>query len=134
MERNDPIGKILASRQPAGAEGEQKGDKFYGLLLGDGVAPAFLDVRLRSGGRLGIDYTNLDWLYYDPEAGTIELEFGSVALSVRGRGLAKIYESFLRRRVEWIKEADSELQDSKENETYISDIVVISTSEATATD
>lgn len=129
MERNDPIGKILASRQPAATEADAKGDKFYGVLLGEGVAPAFVDIRLRSGCRLGIDYSNLDWLFYDPEAKTIELEFGSVSLSVRGRGLAKLYESFLKRRVEWVKEADSEMQDHKENETYVSDIVVISTEE-----
>lgn len=127
MERSDPIGRILESRRASG-EGATGGDRFHGLLMGDGLTPAYLDVRLRSGARLGLDYASLDWFYYDPEANSLELEFGTVALSVRGRGLAPLYEGFIRKRVEWMKEADSDMQDHKENPMYISDIVVISTS------
>ena len=110
--------------EPAPVPAENTGDKFFGILVGDGDKEDFLEFQTRDGVRTCFPYTAIIWIVYEPE-GALTAEFGGYVVTIMGRGLApKLLDGIKRKRVAWIKEADHELQDHKDNETYISDIII----------
>jgi hypothetical protein len=125
---NDSIDRILEQRrlaeqkqQPAATEG----DKFFSILLGEGLQEHFLELQFRSGLRTCFSYTDLLWFNFDPESGCIDLEFGGFLITITGRGFApELFNGLKNKRVAWVKEADSEMQDNEANAAYISQITI----------
>lgn len=122
----DTIDEILKARQAADkpAESSPDGDKFFSVLLGEGAQENFLELRFRNGLQTCFSYTDLLWFNHDPEAGCIDLEFGGFLVTVKGRGLRTLFNGIKGKRVAWVMEADTALQDHKENESFISDISI----------
>ena len=118
------IDEILKQRQQPAAEPETKGDKFYSVLLADGLQENFLELQFRNGLQTCFSYSDLLWFSHDPEAGCIDLEFGGFLITIKGRGLRTLFAGVKNKRVAWVKEADSELQDHEENESFVEGITI----------
>lgn len=113
--------RSLEKPEPEEAEGE----KFYSTLLGEGLLENFLEVQFRNGVQTCFSYSDLSWFSHDPEAGCLDLEFGSFLISVKGRGLLPLFQSIKSKRVAWVKEANDTLQDHKDNPCYIEEITIL---------
>ncbi len=127
----DSIDKVLESRRqqatPSPAAKEEDGDRFYSVFGGDVVNDPFLELRFRDGLKLCLPYRDVVWLSYDPETpkigANIKIDFGSTTICIKGRGLdGELFEGLKQKRVVWIKEADSEMQDHDKNKVFIDDI------------
>ncbi len=125
MSRN-AIDNILESRrQPEKPVTEEVGDKFFSILTVEGTPEHFLELQLRNGLRTCFSYSDLSWFNFDPEAGYIDMEFGGFMITIKGRGLGtKLFDGLRRQRGSSVKEADSELEDPKDNETVIEEITI----------
>lgn len=100
-------------------------DKFYSILLGEGLQENFLELQFNDGSRSCFSYTDLLWFNYDPAEG-IDLDFGGILVTIQGRGFVpRLFNSLKQKRVAWIKEADVELQDHQDNETFVQKISVL---------
>ena len=123
----DTIDDILEKRkqaEKAAPPPENQEDKFFSILVGEGLQENFLELQFRDGLRTCFSYTDLMWFNYSPEDG-LDLEFGGFLISIRGRGLApKLFNGLKGKRVAWVKEADHEMQDHKDNDTYIEAITI----------
>ena len=123
------VDKILESRRPLGgseaAAPASEGDKFSLILVGDNMEESFLELRLRSGLRTAFAYSDIVFLVYDPDSGSLDVDFGGYLVTVRGRGLGeRVFDALKKKRVVWLKEADTEMQDHKGNELYIGGITI----------
>ena len=122
----DKIDEILQGRRqqtaaPAKPQ-EDDGDKFFGGLVGDLVDDPFLEFRFRDGFRLALPYRDVVWISCDPE-GEIKMDFGSTTMVIKGRGLAGgLFDGLKQKRVIWIQEANSDMQDHDKNKVFIADI------------
>lgn len=128
METEDPIKKILESRQQKAAPPvavQDENDKFYSILIGDGLLENYLEFRFRAGMRTCFNYNELAWFNLDPESGTLDLEFGGYLITLKGRGLGeRLFDGIKQKRVAWIKEADVEMQDHAGNKIFIEEILI----------
>lgn len=123
MGRNT-IDDILGKNQPP-EEAPETESKFFSILVGEGVAEHYLELRFKDGTRICVSYDELSWFAYDPENGKIDLDFGTGTVQLLGRGLGdRLFNGIRQKRVAWIKEADSEMEDHPKNETYISAIEI----------
>lgn len=122
----DAIDKVLQSRRQAEPPAsESDGEKFFSILVGETMQEHFLELQFRIGLKTCFSYTDLQWFNYDPEAGCIDLEFGGFLITLKGRGLGeKLFNGIKQKRVAWVKESDSEMQDHKGNETFIEAITI----------
>lgn len=112
-----------AAPQPVVVE-ESAGEKFFSILVGEGTEEKYLELQSKDGLHTCFSYSNLGWFAYDPEDGIL-LEFNGYSVHVQGRGLyPKLLNGLKQKRVAWIKEADSEMEDHKGNETYVSSISI----------
>jgi hypothetical protein len=123
------IDKALASRrtrtESITPSGDEEGDKFFSILVGEPVQEHFLELRFQQGLRTCFAYSSLAWFNYDPESGSLDLDFGGYLVTVKGRGLGnRVFDGIRQRRVAWIKEVDSEMQDHKGNEVFIEAITI----------
>lgn len=120
------IDKVLQSRRQAEAPAaESEDDKFFSILVGETVQEHFLELKSRLGPRTCFPYNDLQWFNYDPESGTIDLEFGGFLVTLKGRGLGdRLFTGFRQKRVAWVKECDVEMQDHKGNATFIEAITI----------
>ena len=101
-------------------------DKFFSIMVGEGLQELFLELQFRDGLRLCLSYGDLIWFHFLPDENCIDMEFGGFLVSIKGRGLApKLFNGLKQKRVGWIKEADSELQDHPSNTTFIEEITMI---------
>lgn len=125
---NETIDKILEAKRQAASpqtETEKQEDKFFSVLGGEGVHEDFLELRMRTGNLVCFSYSDLLWFNYDPQAGCIDLEIGGFLINIKGRGLVpKLWQGIKSKRVAWIKEADTEMQDHKDNESFIEGILI----------
>jgi hypothetical protein len=127
---SDAIERILASRRGEQAKTEEKSeekneDKFF-LSLSPGLQENFLELQLRDGLRVAFSYTDLMWLNYSPDSNCLDLQFGSALVTIKGRGFyPKLFSRLKEKRVVWIKEADSEMEDHKGNDSYIEAIEIL---------
>ncbi len=104
---------------------EEEGGKFFSILLGEGLHENFLELQFRDGTRTCFAYQDLGWFNYSPEDG-IDLDFGGFLISLKGRGLVpRLFHGLKQKRVAWVKEADSEMQDHEGNESFISEITIM---------
>lgn len=122
----DKIDEILKARQAAEkpAELTPDGDKFFSILVGEAMQENFLELQFRNGLQTCFSYTDLLWFNHDPESGCIDLEFGGFLITIKGRGLRTIFNGVKGKRVAWVKEADSNLQDHKDNECFVEEISI----------
>ena len=126
----ETIDEIIRKKQaeksaaaPPAAESPQE-DKFFSILIGDNFQENFLELQTRDGLRTCFPYSDIIWMAFDPESG-LSIDFGGFWVLIKGRGLAgKLFQGLKQKRVAWVKEADHELQDHKENEIYISEITI----------
>ena len=122
----DSIDKILETRRqqavPAAPQ-EAEGDKFYSVLGGDVVNDPLLEFRFRDGLKICFPYRDIIWLSHDPKGPAIQIDFGSMIINIKGRGLdGELFEGIRHRRVVWVKEADTEMQDHDKNPVFVEDI------------
>ena len=121
----DSIDRILEQRKLTENPAPVEGDKFFSILVGEAIQEHFLELQFRSGLRTCFSYTDLLWFNFDPEAGCIDLEIGGFLITVKGRGLApELFNGIKSKRVAWVKECDSVMQDNKSNSVFISDITI----------
>ncbi len=121
------IDEILQSRRTAEPEKSQEPqeNKFYSILVGEGIEEHFLELRFNSGLRSCFAYSDLLWFNLDPDAGLIDLNIGGYAIVIRGRGLGdKLFQGIKRKRLSWVQEAHTELQDNDQADVFISSISI----------
>lgn len=120
----DSIDKVLAERKIAAQPtAEPEGDTFFSIMVGDGDEEKYLELKMRDGLRICLSYTDLAWFSYDPEGPKIDLEFGGIFATIKGRGLGgKLFDGLRRKRVAWIQEADTDMQDHPKNAVFIEGI------------
>jgi len=126
----DSIDRILRERKPseAAAPAGKQEDKFYSIPISDGAQENYLEFQLSNGLRTCFSYAELIWFNLDPEDNVLDLDFGGFMVAVKGRGLGlRLFTGIKQKRVAWIKEADSELQDHKDNEVFIEAITITPT-------
>ena len=122
----DSIDKVLAKKKEAEASAEGDGDKFYSVLQGEGLQEHYLELKQRDGLRICLSYTDLMWFSYDPEGPKIDLEFGGIFVTIKGRGMGEaLFNGIKQKRVAWIKEADTEMQDHPGNKVFIEEITFL---------
>jgi hypothetical protein len=86
---------------------------------------------MQDGLRMCLSYTDLSWFSYDPDDARIDLEFGTIFVTIKGRGLGgALWDGIKHKRVAWIKEADTKMQDHPGNEVYVEEIVFITPKDA----
>lgn len=118
------IDDILAARTND-SETNTDPNKFFSNLTTEGYQENFLEIRFRDGLRSCFAYADLNWFNYDPEEGTLDLEFSGFLISLIGRGLGgKLFHSIKSKRAAWVKEADSDFQDNPDNEIYVEKILI----------
>lgn len=99
--------------------------KYYASLRAEGLQEYFLELRFRDGICTCFPYHSLVFFNYDPEGAVIDAEFGGFLVSIRGRGLGgHLFRQLKSKRVAWIREADSDLEDGQEAEIYVSEITI----------
>jgi hypothetical protein len=122
----DKIDEILQGRRQQAAAPpaapDDEADKFFSVLGGDLVDDPFVEFRFRDGFRLALPYRDVVWISCDPE-GEIKMDFGSTTMVIKGRGLAGgLFDGLKQKRVIWIQEANTEMQDHDKNKVFIADI------------
>lgn len=123
------VDKILESRRTVSGGGAEmpapEESKFSLILVGDRMEESFLELRLRSGLRTAFAYSDIVFLVYDPDSGSLDVDFGGYLVTVTGRGLGeRVFDALKQKRVVWLKEADSEMLDHKGNELFIKEITI----------
>ena len=114
---------------------EVEGEKFFSILVGDGDEENYLELKMRDGLRICLSYTDLSWFSYDleKEVAKIDLEFGEIFVTIKGRGLGEaLFNGIKQKRVAWIKEADTEMQDHPGNKVFIEEITFITSKQEEA--
>lgn len=121
----DKIDEIIQRKKAEkSGEVESQGDQFYSLLGGDGFTEYFFELRFGNGLQTCFNYNDLIWFNHDPGDGSIDLAFGDFMVTVKGRGLSNLFQAIKGKRVAWVKEADSEMQDHKGNDCFVSEIAI----------
>lgn len=118
------IDEILQKRrsQEAASEEPVVEDKFYSILVGEGMQEHFLELRFTNGLCTCFSYTDLLWFNHDPEMGCLDLAFGGFLITIKGRGLVPVFNGIKQKRVGWVMEADATLQDHDRNTCFIEEI------------
>jgi hypothetical protein len=99
---------------------------YFGVLRGTAERSVMLELRQRDGNILAIGYAWLERVEFDPSHG-IKLHAAGQEITIAGRNLNKevrpnvrLFESLVRHRVPWLREADhGELMQSPESATVI---------------
>lgn len=125
MSAIDAILEKRKQQEKPGTDAEAKQeDKFYSILVGEGSEENFLEIRTKDGLCTCFPYSAVTWMVYDPENG-IFMDFAGYLVTIEGRGLQpKLMQGLKQRRVGWIKEADTVMQDHVSNETFIEKITI----------
>ena len=100
-------------------------EEYYSTTGANGFERKYLDLRFRTGQRTAFNYDNLSWINFDPTDSCLDLDFGDYHLTICGRGLNKeLYNDLLERRVTWLREADTDLEDNETPSVFISDLLI----------
>jgi hypothetical protein len=127
---SDRIEEILAERRKA-AEIEEAAEsqvkeavKFFETARIEGEAFHYLELRFREGQKSAFKYEDLSWFDWKP-SGILIMNFMGWGVSIKGRGFwPDVFHAIKTRRLSWIKEADSEFQDSPEYPCFVEEIIV----------
>lgn len=129
--QNDRISEILESRRKqeqasgVGGESAEDGDKFYSVLRGEGVTEHFLELQFANGMQSAFSYADLHWFNHDAEAGCLDCQFAGFLITIKGRGLKRVFHGIKGKRIAWVREADSTMQDHPGNDCFIEEILVV---------
>jgi len=85
----------------------------------------YLELRFRNGTKTAFAYDKLGWFNYSPDSTGMELDFMGTAVVVIGRGLTELFQPLKSRRISWLKEADTDLQDNDSNSVFISELFIV---------
>jgi len=108
--------RLIASRQGDAEggppeDGEEMISLAWGFLRGQREQSPMFEVRCRNGKREAFRYSWLEHAVFDPSEGII-LQFGRKTVRITGRNLnaeirpnLRLFDSILRHRVPWIREA-----------------------------
>ena len=127
----DSIDKILEAKRQAEKQAEKPAESkeihpFYSILVGETTQEHYLEFKMQDGLCVCLSYTDLSWFSYDPEVPSIELEFGVSFVTIKGRGLGgRLWTGIKQKRVAWVKERDTKMQDHPGNELYIEEITFL---------
>lgn len=103
---------------------DEEATRFYQLIRVDNTEH-FLELRFRDGIRCAFAYDKMFWFNYAPDASGMELDFMGTTVVVTGRGLSELIQPLKSRRISWLKEADTDLQDHEGNTVFINEIYII---------
>lgn len=118
----DKIDSILQEHQKLKA-GDSCGSHFFQMVRVEG-AEFFFEIRFRNGIRTAFKYDDLAWYNYDPDRG-IDMSFAGNTVTIEGRGLfPTLFDALKGKKISWIREADTEMQDSPDQPLFISDITI----------
>jgi hypothetical protein len=118
---SDKLDSILEAHKKS--QPEDSGSKFYQLVRLEG-SEFFLEVQFRDGIRTAFAYDQLSWFNYSPETGMLDLNFMGTTLSLEGRGFDTLFQALKSKKVSWVKEADTELEDHESNLCFIKEITI----------
>ena len=122
MNSIDEIMAQTSQKKKKGSSGSQHA--FFGIETEENFQENFLEIRFNSGVTACFSYSQLDWFNYDPDSG-IDLTFGDIMVTIIGRGLyPKLFAALKSKRCSWIKEADSQMQDSDDHSCYVQEILI----------
>jgi hypothetical protein len=95
---------------PPRSDGEGGGYRAFDLAWRDGVRPAMLVVRLKTGACFALGYAWLSRVAFDP-TGVVSLTFPGLAVVVlTGRNLGAVFEGVAAHQALWVAEADRPAQ------------------------
>lgn len=131
-------GSILDKYAPRVVDAAKKPDEetldnlgAFGLLRGVKERSLMLECRHANGNSNALNYSSLHYASFDPSVG-ITLQFGGVKVLISGDHLntevrpnARLYESLLRHRVPWIKEANRDELESTPVGSVLIDAITI---------
>lgn len=123
------VEKILESRRSTSGSSPvapvANDNKFSLILIGDNMEENFLELKFRSGLRTAFPYADILFMNYDPDSGSLDVDFGGFLVTVKGRGLGdRVFDGIKQKRVVWLKESDAEMQDHSGNDLFIDEILV----------
>jgi hypothetical protein len=125
------IDEILQQRQAKEAQASasvsdetEASSKFYSVMIGEGMQENFLELRFSNGLCTCFSNTDLMWFNHDPESSCLDLAFGGFLITIKGRGLLPLFRAIKQKRVAWVQEADSDMEDHPDNECFIEEIGV----------
>ena len=122
---NSNIQQILQTRLKPEAASESA-NRFYEVVNVDGKEEEFLELQFRNGLRTCFPFNQMGWFNYDPKEGCLDLDFNGILVTIKGRGFfPELFHGIKRRRVSWIKEADSELQDHPGATAFVESITIM---------
>lgn len=118
---SDKIDSILEAHRKS--QPEEANSKFFQLIRVEG-SEQFLEIQFRDGIRTAFAYDKLGWFNYSPETNMLDLDFMGTTVSIEGRGLGDLFQALKGKKVSWVKEADTDLQDNEANSCYIKEITI----------
>lgn len=121
---SDNVKDLIAARDKKKGGEEEDANAFYSTLGGGGSDSRFLDLRFSDGQRAAFSYGDLVWFNLHPQGTIADLEFNGILITIEGRGLRPLYENLLDRKVRWVREADSNWEDSDNVETVVARISI----------
>ena len=124
LKMSEKIDSILEERRKQLDQQRADPNVFYQTSRVDGADDTFLELRFRNGIQTAFAYQNLAWFNYDPSASVIDMEFTGFVVSIEGRGLTDLFQAIKSRRVGWVRESDTEMQDSEQITVFIKDITI----------
>ncbi len=120
------VDRLMQERRKTVVASPGEEGKFYSVLNADGLVENFLELQFRNGLCTCFNYSDLQWFSWDPEGGYMDFEFGGYLITVRGRGLYPgLFQGIKSKRVAWVREASTEMQDHDGNDSYISEISIL---------
>lgn len=119
MNTNNTLDAILAS----GKQSEDPGSRFYQLMRVDN-AEHFLELRFRDGIKTAFAYDKLNWVNFAPAQSMLDMDFMGTMVSLEGRGLTDLFQALKSKKISWIKEADTDLEDNDTNTVFVKQIVI----------
>lgn len=99
---------------------------YYGVWKGaiEELNERYLDLRFRNGQRTSFDYPDRKFVNYNPEMPCIDIDFAGNMVTIIGRELEPLYELFLQRKVQWVRETDSPKKEDRGEGLYIEEILI----------
>ena len=104
---------------------ETAADQFYEIIKVTGMEEEFLELQWRDGSCECFSISRMSRFKYDPARGCIDFRHEDLLVTITGRGLyPALFRGMKKRRVTWIREADSDMQDHSGNPVFIESILV----------
>ncbi|MFN4254404.1 MAG: hypothetical protein ACK4Q5_05320 [Saprospiraceae bacterium] len=107
-------------------------EKYYGIEPQPNANALMLELRYRDGKRLGLPYSYLTKVDFDPNVG-IEIHISSVMLLIKGRGLEEIFNYLMQQRVMWIREDSTGMDTEDDASVFVESVEILKKEEPLVT-